>query len=166
MDYPVISADSHITEAPNTYIDYIDAKFRDRAPRIESLGDGDVFIIDGMDRPIQLGLVAAAGKKPEEITTGGVKFEELHRSGWDPKARIADQEKDGVSAEIIYPTVGMMLCNHKDFDYKQACFDAYNRWIAEYCSENPNRLLGCGQTAVSSPEQTVKDLQSIKDLGP
>lgn len=165
MDYPVISADSHITEAPNTYIDYIDAKFRDRAPRIESLGNGDVFIIDGMDRPIQLGLVAAAGKKPEEITAGGVKFEELHRSGWDPKARMADQEKDGVSAEIIYPTVGMMLCNHKDFDYKQACFDAYNRWIAEYCSENPNRLLGCGQTAVSSPEQTVKDLQSIKDLG-
>ena len=165
MDYPVISADSHITEAPNTYIDYIDAKFRDRAPRIESSGNGDVFIIDGMDRPIQLGLVAAAGRKPEEITAGGVKFEELHRSGWDPKARMADQEKDGVSAEIIYPTVGMMLCNHKDFDYKQACFDAYNRWIAEYCSENPNRLLGCGQTAVSSPEQTVKDLQSIKDLG-
>ena len=87
MDYPVISADSHITEAPNTYIDYIDAKFRDRAPRIESLGNGDVFIIDGMDRPIHLGLVAAAGKKPEEITTGGVKFEELHRSGWDPQSQ-------------------------------------------------------------------------------
>jgi predicted TIM-barrel fold metal-dependent hydrolase len=100
-------------------------------------------------------LVATAGKKPEEITTGGGKFEELHRSGWDPKARIADQEKDGVSAEIIYPTVGMMLCNHEDFDYKQACFDAYNRWIAECCSEIPNRLLGCGQTAVRSPEQTV-----------
>ena len=156
MDYPVISADSHITEAPGTYVDYIDAKFKDRAPRIESLDNGDVFVIDGMDRPIHLGLVAAAGKKPEEITTDGVRFEELHRSGWDPKARMADQDKDGVAAEIIYPTVGMMLCNHKDFDYKQACFDAYNRWISEYCSENPARLLGCGQTAIASPEPPLR----------
>jgi hypothetical protein len=33
----------------------------------------------------------------------------------------------------------MVICNHKDFDYKQACFDAYNRWIAEYCSHHPER---------------------------
>ena len=38
--------------------------------------------------------------------------------------------RDGVAAEIIYPTVGMILCNHTDLDYKQACFEAYNRWIA------------------------------------
>jgi hypothetical protein len=24
----------------------------------------------------------------------------------------------------------MVLCNHRDFDYRKACFDAYNRWIA------------------------------------
>ncbi len=165
MDYPIISADSHITEAPNTYIDYIDKQYLDRAPRIESEGDGDVFVIDGMDRPIQLGLVAAAGKKPEEITTGGVKFEDLHKSGWDPKMRTADQDRDGVAAEVIYPTVGMMLCNHPDFGYKQACFDAYNRWIAEYCSEDTSRLLGCGQTAVANPQQTVEDLKYMKSLG-
>ena len=52
--------------------------------------------------------------------------------GWDPKARLADQDKDGVAAEIIYPTVGMLICNHPDIDYKKACFDAYNLWIAEY----------------------------------
>ena len=28
--YPVISADSHITEPPNTYVDYIDPAYRDR----------------------------------------------------------------------------------------------------------------------------------------
>ena len=33
MRFPVISADSHITEPPNTYIDYIDAAWRDRGPR-------------------------------------------------------------------------------------------------------------------------------------
>ncbi len=30
---------------------------------------------------------------------------------------------------MIYPSVGMLLCNHPDLDYKKACFDAYNRWL-------------------------------------
>ncbi len=59
----------------------------------------------------------------------------------------------------------MVLCNHQDFDYKKACFDAYNRWIAEYCSANPTRLLGCGQTAVRTPTETVADLERIRELG-
>jgi predicted TIM-barrel fold metal-dependent hydrolase len=166
MDYPIISADSHITEHPDTYKGYIDRAFRDRAPHVVTTSDhGDVFVIEGMDRPIHLGLVAAAGKKPEEITESGVRFEELHRGGWDPVARIADQARDGVAAEIIYPTVGMLLCNHADFDYKKACFDAYNRWIAEYCASNPTRLLGCGQTAMRSPEEGAADIRAIKALG-
>ena len=53
------------------------------------------------------GIVAAAGKPAEEIRLMGARFEELHRGGWDPEARIADQERDGVAAEVIYPTVGM-----------------------------------------------------------
>ena len=166
MTYPVISADSHITEAPNTYIDYIDAKWKDKAPVMKNLGEaGDVFVIDGMKRPVPMGLVAAAGKPPEEIRVTGSRFEDLHRGGWDPEARMADQKKDGIAAEVIYPTVGMVLCNHKDFDYKQACFAAYNRWITEYCSAHPDRLLGCGQTAMRTPEDGIAELQSIKALG-
>ena len=79
----------------------------------------------------------------------------MHRGGWDPDARLADQDRDGVAAEVIYPTVGMVLCNHQDFDYKKACFDAYNRWIAEYCAAHPDRLLGCGQTAMRTPEEGI-----------
>jgi len=165
MRYPIISADSHITEAPDTYVAHIDRAWRDRAPRIVSTDKGDVFQIDGMERAIQLGLVAAAGKPPEELTMSGVRFEELHRGGWDADARMADQDRDGVAAEIIYPTVGMLLCNHRDFDYKKACFDAYNRWIAAYCDRHPTRLLGCGQTAGRSPEEMVADLHAIKALG-
>ena len=158
MDYPIISADSHITEPPNTYVDYIDPRWREKAPRMERRGDTDLFVIDGMKRPVPMGLVAAAGKPAEELREGGVLFEDLHRGGWDSTARLQDQERDGVSAEVIYPTVGMLLCNHRDFDYKKACFDAYNRWIVEYCSTAPDRLIGQGQTAMRSPEEGVADL--------
>jgi len=166
MSFPIISADSHITEPANTYVDNIDRKWRDKAPRLQRMGDsGDMFVIDGMTKPVPMGLVAAAGKKPEEITVFGVNFEDLHRGGWDPEARMAEQKRDGVAAEVIYPTVGMVLCNHSDFDYKQACFEAYNRWIAEYCSAHPDRLLGCGQTAMRSIEDGIRDLRAIKKLG-
>jgi predicted TIM-barrel fold metal-dependent hydrolase len=164
--YPVISADSHITEAPGTYVDYIDSKWKDRAPKIvrdERLGD--IFVIDGLPRPVPMGLVAAAGKPPEEITIDGVLFEELHRGGWDPDARMAEQRRDGVAAEIIYPTVGMVLCNHQDFDYKRVCMQAYNRWVAEYCSAHPTRLLGCGQVSMRSVADGIEELEAIAALG-
>lgn len=165
---PIISADSHVMEPPGTYIDRIDHKYRDRAPRVVFTPDrGDTYVIDGMTDTIPMGLVAAAGKTAEELGQAAVsaRFEDLHRGGWDPVARIADQDRDGVYAEIIYPSVGMVLCNHPDADYKKACFDAYNLWIAEYCDSNRERLLGCGQTAMRSPKEGIEDLRRIKQQG-
>lgn len=166
LAYPIISADSHITEPGHTYVEYIDPKWRDVAPRlVKDELSGDCFEVDGFAKHINLGTAAAAGKPPSEIKLRGAKFEELHRGGWDGPARRADQIRDGVDAEIIYPTVGMVLCNHKDFDYKRACFQAYNRWITDFCSADPNRLLGCGQTAMRSVEEGIADLHEIKALG-
>ena len=166
MGKPIISADSHVTEPPNTYVDHIDPAFRDRAPYMTRDDQrGDVFVIPGLSKPIPMGLIAAAGKDASELTVYGADFEQLHRGGWDPDARLADQDRDGVSAEVIYPSVGMMLCNHPDFDYKHACFDAYNRWLSAYCGAHPERLLGIGQTALRSVEEGVEDFRHIKDAG-
>jgi uncharacterized protein len=165
MARTIISADSHITEPPDTYTDRIDPKFRDRAPHlVHQEGMGDMFVIPGMRQPIPMGLVAAAGKRPEDISLKGT-FAEWHRGGWDPDARLQDQERDGIAGEIIYPTVGMPLCNHEDIDFKKACMDAYNLWIAEYCSKHPDRLFGVGQTALRTPQEGIEDMRRIKDLG-
>ena len=49
MSYPIISADSHVTEPPNAYIDNIDPAYRDRAPHLEHMeGAGDMFVIEGL----------------------------------------------------------------------------------------------------------------------
>jgi predicted TIM-barrel fold metal-dependent hydrolase len=163
---PCISADSHITEPPNCYIDYIDPKFRDIAPKmVRHETKGDLFVIEGMKKPLGIALAAAAGKSPEDLAAWGATFDSLHRGGWDPKARIGDQDRDGVVAEVIYPTVGMLLCNHENFEYKKACFDAYNRWIAEYCSYSPERLIGLGQSAMRSVEEGIQELEEMKKLG-
>jgi len=165
VDYPIISADSHITEAPNTYVDYTDAKYVATAPRVVETEDkGDLFVIEGMKRTIPMGLVAAAGQDPMALKTRA-RYSDIPRSGYDSSYRIADQNRDGVSCEVIYPSVGMVLCNHPDFEYKKAAMDAYNRWIAEYCSVDPQRLLALGQTPMRSPEEGIADLEKMKAMG-
>ena len=151
---PCISADSHVTEPPGTYVDRIDPAYRDRAPRLQHHDVlGDVMLIDNGKSLVPFWLVAAAGRPSEEVRLdSGKRFEELWRGGWDPVARLADQDTDGVVAEVIYPSVGMLLCNHPDAEYQRACFHAYNQWIAEFCATAPERLIGMGQTALVTPE--------------
>jgi predicted TIM-barrel fold metal-dependent hydrolase len=163
----LISSDSHVTEPAHTYTKYIDPKFRDRAPTIKRTDDGgDSFVIDGIPGSVPCGVIAAAGKDPQDMKYGGTKFEELHKGGWDGKARVADQDRDGVAAEVIYPSVGMIICNHNDPDYKQACMWAYNRWLQEeFCAGAPGRLIGLGQTAVRSVKEAIADLEKFKEMG-
>ncbi|MBA3604903.1 MAG: amidohydrolase [Acidimicrobiia bacterium] len=162
--FPIISADSHITEPADTYLMYIDPAWRDRAPRVtHDETRGDLFVVEGM-KSIPMGLVAAAGRRPEEIKADG-RYEDMHRSGWDSSVRLADQARDGISAEVLYPTVGMVLCNLADLDYKKACFDAYNRWIVDYCAIAPERLLGVGQTAARTVDEAIADLGAITAAG-
>jgi predicted TIM-barrel fold metal-dependent hydrolase len=59
----------------------------------------------------------------------------------------------------------MLLCNYPDVDYQRACFDAYNRWLAEFCVTAPDRLIGLGQTAVRTPAEAIGDLEAMKALG-
>ena len=62
--YPIISADSHITEPPDCYTAHIDPRFRDQAPHmVTDDRRGSMFVIPGMRSPIAMGLVAAAGNQ-------------------------------------------------------------------------------------------------------
>jgi len=46
--------------------------------------------------------------------------------GWDPKARISEMEVDGVSAEVLYPTLGLRLFALEDAELQEACFQIAN----------------------------------------
>ena len=48
MNKPIISADSHISEPPNCYLDHIEPAYRDKAPRlVHHEKYGDVFEVYG-----------------------------------------------------------------------------------------------------------------------
>lgn len=89
MTKPILSADSHITEPPDTYTSRIGKNHKDQAShRVRHDPMSDPYVTDGMDAPVPMGLVAAAGKPPEEITIGGVNFEDLHPGDCEVAERI------------------------------------------------------------------------------
>jgi hypothetical protein len=63
---------------------------------------------------------------------------------WDPAARIADQDRDGVQAEVIYTSMGMPLFGLDDAEFRFACFRAFNDWATEYCQYDLKRLGAVG----------------------
>jgi predicted TIM-barrel fold metal-dependent hydrolase len=163
-----VSADSHIVEPEAAYRDYIDPKFRDRAPyHARDTVNGnevDVMVIEGFPERFPIRGLSSAGRDPKESIFSGL-WEETHKGGYEPHARIAAQDQDGIAGEILYPSFGMLLCGHADKEYKNACLWAYNRWLQEFCSPYPKRLFGLGQTSARTPQETVADLQKIKEMG-
>jgi len=165
--YGLVSADSHVTEPPDCYSRFIDPKYRDRAPYITNDAErGDLYVIPGMEHnKVAMGLVAAAGEESEQMSFAGRDFADWHRSGWDPTHRLADQDRDGVVAEMLFATVGMNLAGHDDLDYREATMKAYNRWLQEYCSHAPERLYGSGQAAMKDPVAGAAELKVIAEQG-
>jgi uncharacterized protein len=164
LPHSVISADSHVAETEDVYAD-IDPRFRERRPRAVHDARGTAILaIPDIGINIPLGTVCTVGRRPEDFGKP-LRWEDLHPSGYDPKARLAIQDEDGIAAEVLYPSIGMALCNHPDIDYKKACFDAYNRWLAGFCATDPRRLVGVGLAAVRSIDEGLRELEQLKDMG-
>ena len=97
MTKPAISANSQITETPTLYVDNIDPKFRDIAPRvIDDQDKGQIYVINDMRDRVSMSLTAAAGEESSTMSKRGANFKELHRGGWDPEARKASQDRHAV----------------------------------------------------------------------
>src|SRR3546814_13306854 len=115
VDYPIISADSHITEAPNTYTDFIDPAWRDRAPHLVDGGDqmGDMFVVEGSAVPIPMGLVAAAGTDPSEIRNKGTCFDEPNKIGSASCGERACQLVEISGCAVSYKNKRLRLLRHR-----------------------------------------------------
>lgn len=168
IDKPIISADSHITEPGDLYVSRVSQKYREKAPKLVTADTGgDVFVIDGLDDFLfPITLCSGAGFRGKEIKErANAKLSDCYAGGWDSRQRLLDQDHDGIGGEVIYPSLGMLLCNHPDGSWKSEMFRAYNDWMAEYCEIAPNRLIGLGQTPMNTPEEGIRDLEAMKKLG-
>lgn len=153
--YRLISSDSHVTMPDQAWQQYLDPEFRERAPRIERSAEGDFRIFEGRRTPI-LTLDNLAGKKPEEFRLNVRKLEEQRAGAWDPVERIRDMDRDGVDAEVLY--VGGPLMT-SDRELRLNSVRGYNRWLSDYASHAPERLLGVAAIPIDTPERAAEEIR-------
>lgn len=162
MDHQLISADSHVNEPPDLWQSRVTARFRDRVPRIAHLEQGDAWIIEGAADPINFGLNACAGQRPRDLRPW-VRFDEIRPGGYDPVARLAEMDLDGVDAEVLYPTprLAQGVAANTDADLHRAMVQAYNEWLSEYAGVAPDRFGGLAMLPNRGAGMAVDELRRV-----
>jgi predicted TIM-barrel fold metal-dependent hydrolase len=104
---------------------------------------------------------AAPSFPPPQV---GVGFQ-AHPGGQDPNARLGEMATDGVSAEVLYPTLGLGLFGLDDAALQEACFRVYNDWLIDYCSVANDRLVGIACIPIYDCGVAVAELERCKKAG-
>ena len=180
-DFKLISADSHVNEPPAAW-ERVQKIYGERAPRVAKdppgVPKGIWLLIDGLP-PVGLshyskGLVVEKAKGISEVDQEKhfetIRFNETFRyedypGGWDPGARLKDQDSDGVEAEILFSSAARQLYSITDEAYQRAIFRSYNEWLAEFCNADWKRLIGLALLAILDMEHTVADIQHYAKAG-
>ncbi len=158
----LVNADGHILEPPDLWTSRLPKKFQDIAPRQKRFEQGDAWVLDGVKDPITFGLNASAGKPPEQQKVW-MRWEDLPPGAYDPKARLVEQDRDLVDAEVLYPTprLSHSYLTHANDAFHAACIQAYNDWLAEYCAASPGRLCGLAQLPLRGPKGAVAEMDRM-----
>jgi len=160
----VVDADGHVLEPADTWLRYIDPAYRDRAIRIGTDPEGyEVLLIDGRSLKTlrgQLGSLGGIEMDTERLLTRGqVTYAEgSPAGGYDPHARLAVMDAEGIDSVLLYPTIGICWEGHvTDPGLATAYTRAYNRWLVEFCQADRARLHPVAHISLLDPEGAVEE---------
>jgi predicted TIM-barrel fold metal-dependent hydrolase len=149
MSYRVISADNHLLEPPNTFIDRVSAKFRDQAPRVVRGKDGgDGWTLDGSipehTQGLPFGLGSTNPGQRIRNAPRGLIWDEVRPGNYDGAAHIKDMLADGIDASVVYPQmVYRAYTGIENRELALECLQAFNDWLLDdFCSVDRTRLIG------------------------
>jgi len=160
----VLSADSHIVEPADLFVEMIEPRFRDRAPRvIEDPEFGTIWDVEGLGFP-SVELMGGAGRSIEEIELEA-RFDRARQGGWDPQERLRDMDTTGIHGALLYPTIGFHCYGIADAELMTAVLRAWNDWIADFCRVAPERLKGVGCVVLDDLDAAIAEMERCKRLG-
>ncbi|MSQ26424.1 MAG: amidohydrolase [Dehalococcoidia bacterium] len=169
MSYPVFSSDGHVLEPPDVWTGRILRQFADRAPRLVMGEPADWWHAEGK-RVVSCAAGAMAGIKHRDEQAWRhrpyeAKFSAVRRGAYQPAARVADMDTDGIAGEVMYPTVGLALYRLEDPALTNAVFSAYNSWLAEFCAAAPRRIKGVAMLNLDDVAIGVAELRRTAQAG-
>ncbi len=172
----VVDADGHTFEPEDLWTERMDAgRWGDWIPR-RAVEDGcyEMSYVGGArragGRELQDTMSAAVGLTPQQ-------FHDLLQSlrvpgGYDPEARLADMDRDGIDAAVVYPSQAMFfgpvdpIPALRDVDFVTDCQRAYNEWVSEYCASDPSRLFGVAAVPLQDPVRAASEARrAVGELG-
>jgi predicted TIM-barrel fold metal-dependent hydrolase len=159
----IISADSHVNPPKDLWVKAAPAALRDRAPRVESTPQGDFWVTDSQISGA-IGLDASAGRKPEEFKAHGLTYKDMRPGSYDPAARLADMDVDGVDAEVLY-FGGPVTQYARDAALRDFVVRTYNDWMVELSRAAPGRLVGLAHIPVLDVDEARAELARVARLG-
>jgi predicted TIM-barrel fold metal-dependent hydrolase len=90
---------------------------------------------------------------------------QAHPGGSDPHERLKEMAEDGVSAEVLYPTLALDLFALDDAGLQEACFRVFNDWLIDYCKVAGDQLLGVACLSAYNIDNAVEELYRCKNAG-
>lgn len=171
------SADSHIVE-PRELFGALERRYGERAPRIVTDPEwGDFLVAPGVTgresfspryAGVPVGRQAIAGARLDDPSVQqGIRrgYANIPVTVSDPHARVEAQERDGVSLEVLYPSLYFRCFGLPDKEVLLDAFRSYNDWLAGYVSAAPQRLLGLALLPMQEPAAAEAELERALKLG-
>ncbi|HVE25366.1 MAG TPA: amidohydrolase family protein, partial [Sporichthya sp.] len=168
----VVDIDGHITEPPDLWLRYVDAPYRDLAPRIVAGANGaDVVRFFGTEHvpayPIGLPGAGMAGTRVGPRTMFERRYADGHAGGFDAPARLAVMDSEGIDAAVLFPTLSAIpIAVIPDEQFSLALARGYNNWLSEFCQADSTRLFGVAQVPLLHLEAAIGEARrAVSELG-
>jgi predicted TIM-barrel fold metal-dependent hydrolase len=158
-DY-VVDADVHVTPPPGMWREYLAPEFRDLAPVVESDGEFDYIVFEGNRRKVHL-MQSQAGRSFKDYRNAG-RLSDMRLGGWMAPKRLEDMDRDGMDVAVVFGGGPLQTGN---LPLYVDSFAAYNRWAADFCSEDPKRLKYAAFLPVMDVDQTIAMMHDAKKRG-
>jgi len=167
MEELIISADSHVIEVPDLWEKGMPESLKERAPKVYFDEKKDAWLFGSAEViPQAVGGLFMAGQRPDNLENfRRAGFSVARPGGWDPIVRMADMETDGVSAEVLYPSLGLGLYCVEDAALQEALFRTYNDWLIDYCQKVPDRLYGIALVSMYDIDHAIAETERCKKEG-
>ena len=150
-DVQPISVDDHVVEPPHVFVDHIESRFRDRAPRIVEREGVEGWLWEDRFYPHSFQGNAGtrrfrSGEAGRGADLAARRYEDMIPAAYDVHERVQAMDEDGVWAELLFPTFprfgGTRFLDAHDTELALAMVRAWNDWMLdEWCASYPERFI-------------------------
>ena len=168
----IFDSDMHIMEPPDLWQRYIDERYKSAAPvGITSENVRDLRISWPDLAKIADGTGAGGttiNRRGHNYEKNQVLYKEHSSRGWDSYCQLEAMEAEGIDVAVMFPSRGLSVLTRPDIDagLGAAIARAYNDWMYDFCSVDPNRMFGAGMISVYDINDAVAEARrAVQELG-